>query len=431
MSGIIIVGSQWGDEGKGKIVDVFSAQSDFVVRYHGGSNAGHTLNVNGKKTVLHLIPSGILHDNVQCVIAAGVALDVQGAVKEIEQLKAAGYLQNPKQLLISESASLLLDDHPALDKAREERAGKSKIGTTGKGIGPAYEARSARKSLIFSDLFLSDADLQDKVEKASAETRFLLQEYYKVEAPTTRQILDNLKKVRPFLQDYRCSNASSVIHQALEQKKKVLFEGAQGTLLDLLHGTYPYVTSSSTLAGAALSYCGIGWSHIRKVIGITKAYTTRVGEGPFPSECHHAEAKHLEIKGMEKGSTTSRPRRCGWLDLVALKYAIRVNGITHLALMKGDVLSGLKKIKVCTGYKYKGQILQEYPVHFHILKSCEPIYTEFEGWDQELQDVRDIEDLPEQFRTYIGFIEKELNITCSMISIGPQRDETIWLQPLF
>ena len=425
MSGIVVLGAQWGDEGKGKIIDIFSSYADYVVRYQGGANAGHTLNVSGKQTILHLIPSGILHSHIQCIIASGVVLDVFSLIDEIENLKQAGHLKNNHQLLISESSSMLFDHHKLLDQARENQAGPQKIGTTGRGIGPAYEERIARKALLFGDLFLDDKKLKEKLMTSSKEALFLLTHYYKKEAGSMDSLLEKLKKARNILAPYRCSNTSLVIDKALKKGKKVLFEGAQGTLLDIFQGAYPYVTSSSTTAGSALTGAGLGWSKIKKVLAVSKTYTTRVGYGPFPSECSPQEQLYLEEKGKERGATTHRRRRCGWLDLVALKYAIRLNGIDSLALMKLDVLSGLNTIKVCTAYHLNGQHIHEYPVHLAQLNQCQAIYKEFPGWKQDITKLVSFEKLPPEARRYIHFIEEELKIPIDIISVGPNREEII------
>ena len=431
MSGIIVVGAQWGDEGKGKIIDIFSSHADYVVRYQGGANAGHTLNVSGKQTILHLIPSGILHPHVQCIISSGVVLDVFSLISEIENLKRAGYLKNKNQLLISESSAMLFDYHKHLDQAREHQAGSKKIGTTGRGIGPAYEERISRRALLFGDLFLDDKKLKEKLTKASKEVLFLLTHYYKQEMFSIDSLFEKLKKARDILAPYRHSNTSLIIDQALKNGKKVLFEGAQGTLLDIFQGTYPYVTSSATTAGSALTGAGLGWSKIKKVLAVSKTYTTRVGYGPFPSECTPEEQLYLEEKGQERGATTNRRRRCGWLDLIALKYAIRLNGINSLALMKLDVLSGLDTLKVCTAYNLNGQRIHEYPVHFEQLSQCQAVYKEFPGWKQDISKVVSFEKLPQEARQYIHFIEEELKIPIDIISVGPNREEIIERSFLF
>lgn len=430
MPGIIVVGSQWGDEGKGKVVDVFSSQSDLVVRYQGGANAGHTLVVEGKKTVLHLIPSGILHNNTICIIAAGVVLDVETLCKEIAALRAAGLMQEPSQLLISDSATVLLPYHRQLDAAREKAAGHEKIGTTGRGIGPAYEERASRKALLFGDLFNKES-LRGKLESALKEKNFLLEKFYNESPVSIDETLKLIDTVSEQLAPYRCKDTSLVIHKALKAGKKVLFEGAQGSLLDLLHGTYPYVTSSSTVAGSALIGSGIGASLPLKVIGITKAYTTRVGSGPFPTESDDETGERLRQTGQEFGATTGRSRRCGWLDLVALKYAIRLNGITNLALMKLDVLSGFDKLQVCTAYELDGERITEYPVTPGDLGRCKPLYESLPGWKEDLTRARSLKDLPRYAQDYIQFISSSVAIPIDVVSIGPGRDQTLWIKPLF
>lgn len=422
---MVVVGAQWGDEGKGKIIDIFSSSADYVVRYQGGANAGHTLNVSGKQTILHLIPSGILHPQVQCIISSGVVLDVFSLIHEIENLKQTGYLKNNRQLLISESASMLFDHHKLLDQVREHQAGTQKIGTTGRGIGPAYEERISRKALLFGDLFLDDETLKEKLTASSKEVFFLLTHYYKQPALSIDSLWEKLKKARSVLAPYRCSNTSLVIDKALKEDKKVLFEGAQGVLLDIFQGTYPYVTSSATTAGSALTGAGLGWSKIKKVLAVSKTYTTRVGHGPFPSECSSEEQAFLEKKGKERGATTNRRRRCGWLDLTALKYAVRINGINSMALTKLDVLSGLDTIKVCIAYHLNGRRIQEYPLRLDQLNQCQAVYKELPGWKQDIRKIVSFEDLPIEARRYIHFIEEELEIPIDVISVGPNREEVI------
>ena len=430
MPGIIVVGAQWGDEGKGKVVDVFSSQADYVVRYQGGANAGHTLIVNGQKTVLHLVPSGVLHDNTVCVIGPGVVLDVATLADEIRALKANGCLKNSRQLLISDSATVLLSYHRQLDQAREKAAGHEKIGSTGKGIGPAYEERASRKAILFGDLFNQDT-LRDKVEASLKEKNFLLENMYNQKGVKVNDVMNVVERAAEELAPHRCKDASLLIHNALKTQKKVLFEGAQGTLLDLLHGTYPFVTSSSTLAGSACIGSGVGPGTIDKVIGITKAYTTRVGSGPFPTELTDDIGEYLGKQGHEMGSTTGRKRRCGWIDLVALKYAIRINGITNIALMKVDVLSGLDEILVCTSYKLGHDVITNYPVSPGELYQVEPIYQSFRGWSEEITKTTSIEELPKRSKEYINFLEQELETPIDVISVGPGRDQTLWVKPLF
>ncbi len=430
MPGIIVVGSQWGDEGKGKVIDVFSAQADYVVRYQGGANAGHTLVVNGVKTVLHLVPSGILHPKAICIIAAGVALDVEEVANEINALKSADLLQNPEQLKISDSATVLLSYHRLIDTSREKALGNEKIGTTGKGIGPAYEDRASRMAILFGDLFNKE-NLKAKLDSSLKEKNFLLEKFYKVEPVDSQKLYKRLLELAEVLAPYRCKDASLTIHKALKGGKKVLFEGAQGTMLDILHGTYPFVTSSSTLSGSACVGAGIGPNAVQKIIGITKAYTTRVGSGPFPTELDNALGERIRAEGAEFGATTGRPRRTGWLDLVALKYAIRINGITNLALMKLDVLSGHKEIEVCTSYKLDGQEIKDLPTSPNELSRIEPLYKILPGWTEDISQVRSIQDLPQAARDYVQFIGNEVATPIDVVSVGPGREQTLWIKPLF
>ncbi len=430
MPGIIVVGAQWGDEGKGKVVDIFSAQADFVVRYQGGANAGHTLMVEGKKTILHLVPSGVLHPHTTCVIAAGVVLDVEKIVEEIQALKQAGLLKNSKQLMISDSCTLILPYHRVLDQMREQAAKTEKIGTTGKGIGPAYEDRASRTAILFGDLFSRDT-LKAKLEASLREKNFLLERFYQHEPFSVNELMEQLGPLTEELLPYRCKDTSLAIYRALKSGRKVLFEGAQGSLLDLLHGTYPFVTSSSTLAGSALIGSGIGPTLVQKVVAIAKGYTTRVGSGPFPTECMDQEGVEMQTRGAEFGATTGRPRRCGWLDLVALKYAIRLNGITNIALMKIDVLSGFEKLKVCTSYELDGQIISEYPVSPGDLAKCKPVYETLSGWKEDLSQAKSMKDLPRNAQEYVNFVGAELGIPIDVVSIGPGRDQTLWIKPLF
>jgi adenylosuccinate synthase len=428
--GIIVVGSQWGDEGKGKVVDVFSAQADFVVRYQGGANAGHTLVVNGVKTVLHLVPSGILHPKTTCVIAAGVVLDIEECASEIRSLREAGLVQNPEQLRISDQATVLLSYHRSLDQARERSLGHEKIGTTGRGIGPAYEDRASRKAILFGDLF-DESKLREKLEESLKEKNFLIKEFYKAEPIDAEPLYKRILELAAELAPYRCKDASMMVHRALKGGKKVLFEGAQGTMLDLLHGTYPFVTSSSTLAGSACIGSGIGPNSVQKIIGITKAYTTRVGSGPFPTEIPGELGERIRREGGEFGATTGRARRCGWLDLVAMKYAIRVNGITNIALMKLDVLSGHERIDVCVAYRLDGQEIKDLPTSSGDLARVEPVYKGLTGWNEDISQVRSIQDLPQAARDYIQFIGNELATPIDVVSVGPGREQTLWIKPLF
>ena len=416
MPAVCLIGAQWGDEGKGKLVDVFSREADITVRYQGGANAGHSIKAEGKSLVLHLIPSGILQEKTQCFISSGVVLDLESLLEEVGKLKELGFLKSDKQLKISSLASLVLPFHKDLDLAREEAAGKNKIGTTGRGVGPAYESRMSRSALVFSDLFETEEVLLQKIKKSLKEPSFLLTKLYNKKEPRAEDIFLKLKKIRPLLKPYLLSSMSETINQALEEGKKVLFEGAQGSLLDVFHGSYPYVTSSSTITGGALGGAGLGFSHFTKSWAIMKAYTTRVGEGPFPTEIKEEDAGvHLAKKGQEFGATTGRKRRCGWLDLPALKYATHLNGSTSLALMKLDVLTGLKEIKVCVSYE----------------EEKKPVYKSFPSWSEDLSKIKSKKDLPKKALNYLEFIEKSLNLPIDVISVGPDRSQTLILKPLF
>jgi adenylosuccinate synthase len=430
MPGTVVVGAQWGDEGKGKVVDVFSAQADLVVRYQGGANAGHTLVVDGVKTVLHLIPSGILHSRTTCIISAGVVMDVEVVSKEIRALKQNGMIQRPGQLLISDNATLILPYHRAIDVARESALKHEKIGTTGKGIGPAYEDRASRRAILVRDLF-EPHTLKQKLVKTLEEKNFLLKGYYKGTEFNADELYQSLLAAAEELRPYRCKDTSKLIWDALQAGKKVLFEGAQGTLLDLLHGTYPFVTSSSTLSGSACIGSGVGPGQLQKVVGITKAYCTRVGSGPFPTQLDDENGKNLQKLGHEFGATTGRPRRCGWLDLVALNYAIRINGITNLALMKIDVLSGFEKVGVATHYELDGKLMDDLPLSIEELERSKPQYKYFDGWTEDITKAKKLDDLPKNARKLIDFIAESTKLPIDVVSVGPGREETIWLNPIF
>jgi adenylosuccinate synthase len=430
MPGIVVVGAQWGDEGKGKLIDVFADSADMVVRYQGGANAGHTIVVNGQKTVLHLVPSGVLRPDTTCVIASGVVVDVVAIRDEILKLKATGHLQNPKQLMISDTAAVILPYHKALDAAREASLSNEKIGTTGKGIGPAYEDRAARRAVLFGDLFDKEV-LKKKLELALQEKNFILEKMYNTKSFSVDAIMSELEQVANDLAPYRAKDAALFVSKNLKAGKRVLFEGAQGTMLDVLHGTYPFVTSSSTLAANACTSAGVGPMSIQKVIGVFKAYTTRVGSGPFPTELFDDIGKKIQTEGHEFGSTTGRARRCGWLDLVALKYAIRVNGITNLAMMKLDVLSGHEKIGVCTAYKLNGETLTELPTSPHELEKVEPVVEWLTGWNQDLSKVKTFSDLPRPATNFIDYVGSQLGTPIDILSVGPGREQTLWVKPLF
>jgi len=431
MPGVVVVGAQWGDEGKGKLVDVFAEKADMVVRYQGGANAGHTLVVNGIKTILQLIPSGVLRPDTACVITSGVVIDVFAILQEIAKLKASGYLQNPKQLMISDTATIILPYHKALDAAREQAlTADGKIGTTGKGIGPAYEDRASRRAILFGDLF-EPSSLRKKLELALREKNFMFENYYRIEQVDIDKLMKDLAAITEELAPYRGKDTSLYINKFLKAGKRVLFEGAQGTMLDILHGTYPFVTSSSTISGSACIGAGIGPTHIQKVIGVFKAYTTRVGGGPFPTELKDEIGAKIQAEGHEFGAVTGRPRRCGWIDLVALKYAIRVNGITNLAMMKLDILTGHDRIGVCTAYKLNGELITDLPTSPYELEKVEPVVEWLPGWAQDISKIKTLSDLPRPATSYIDYIGSQLGTPIDVISVGPGREQTLWVKPLF
>ncbi len=429
MSALIVVGSQWGDEGKGKLVDAMASQSDAVVRFQGGANAGHTLIVDGQKTVLHLIPSGVLHSHVRCMIGSGVTLDPFEMVDEINGLKKSGFLADDKQLSISDGALLVLPFHRKLDKAREAWKTGTKIGTTGRGIGPSYEDRASRRALLFRDLFCSD--LKEKLKRAIEEKNILLEKLYGEKPVDLEEEYKNLVEVAKILQPYRCEDVSLQVTRMIQGGKRVLFEGAQGVLLDNLHGTFPYVTSSSTGAAAACLGVGVSPKHISKIFGITKAYCTRVGAGPFPTEQDNEVGELLQKEGHEFGATTGRRRRCGWLDMVALRYAIHVGGIDRLILTKLDVLSACDTIKVCTHYKVNGVLVENFSFMSNDIHSVEPVYTEMKGWKTDISKAQSFSELPKEAQEYIAFIAKGASVEIPVISVGPDRMQTIYQGEIF
>lgn len=430
MSSMVVVGAQWGDEGKGKLVDALAQHADMVVRFQGGSNAGHTLVVNGKKTVLHLIPSGILHPNKQCAIASAVVVDIFGLLEELKTLKETGLEISPSQLLISDNATALLPYHKTLDQARERALSAGKIGTTGKGIGPAYEDRASRRGLTMADLF-DEKNLLSKLEHALIEKNALLAKLYDVPEIKAKDIFDQIRSVTSQLAPYRNADVSLAIAQKIKQGKRVLFEGAQGTLLDNYHGTYPYVTSSSTTSAACATSAGIGPQSLQKIVGVFKAYCTRVGSGPFPTELKNEIGEKIQKMGNEFGSTTGRARRCGWIDLVALKYAIRLNGINSLAMMKLDVLSDHEQIGVCTGYKINGETITEFPKTTELVSQVEPIIDYLPGWKEDISGVRTLKELPQNATRYIDYITQHAGCPIDVVSVGPDREQTLWIKPIY
>jgi adenylosuccinate synthase len=430
MPNVVVVGGQWGDEGKGKVVDLFSQFAHVIVRFQGGNNAGHTLVVRNEKFIFHLIPSGILHSGKKCIIGNGVVVDPAVLCEEIDALKERGYFQDESQLLISETAHLIMPYHQAIDVARERlKSGGKKIGTTGKGIGPAYEDKVARCGIRIIDL-LDEKCFGEKLEENVAQKNFYLTQMLGESPLDGAQILGDYMGYREKLAKY-VVNTSVVLHEEMKRGSNVLFEGAQGCLLDVDHGTYPYVTSSSTVAGNACSGSGIGPTHIHAVIGVSKAYTTRVGGGPFPTEMKDALGEMIRERGGEYGATTGRPRRCGWFDAVILKHAVRVNGVTGLAVTKLDVLDTMDTVKLCTGYRCNGEFLGHIPSSLGLWEAVEPVYEELEGWQEDTGGARRFSDLPVNAQRYIRRLEEVVETEVILISVGSERDATIFLKNPF
>jgi adenylosuccinate synthase len=429
MSNVAIIGAQWGDEGKGKVVDLFTRHADIIVRFQGGNNAGHTLVVNGTKTVLHLVPSGALHPDKLCVIGNGVVVDPEILIKEIDALKARGHLADDSLLRISEEGHLIMPYHKAIDLARERLRGKGKIGTTGRGIGPAYEDKVARVGIRFIDLLEEDT-FREKLRHNIEEKNIYLKAILKEKTLDFDEIHDSYASYRERLKPH-VTNTSLLLDREIRAGKKVMFEGAQGTLLDVDHGTYPYVTSSNTSTGGACTGSGIGPQHIHQVIGISKAYTTRVGSGPFITELFGTEGETLKREGVEFGATTGRPRRCGWFDAVGVRHAVRVNGITGIALTKLDVLTGFKKIPICTAYRFDGRTYDEFPASSKVLENAEPVLEEMEGWNEALTGARKFSELPVPAQKYVRRIERILDTEIILVSVGPGREQTILLRNPF
>ncbi len=419
---VIVVGSQWGDEGKGKIVDLFTEKVGAVVRFQGGHNAGHTLVVGKKKTVLHLIPSGILRENVQCLIGNGVVLSPAALIEEMTMLEREGVPVH-ERLRISEACPLILPYHVRLDRARERARGANAIGTTGRGIGPAYEDKVARRALRLDDLFHRER-FSAKLGEVLDYHNFVLQHYYHEEPVDFQQILEEALAHQEILAPL-VANIPDLLEEHRRRGHGVLFEGAQGTLLDVDHGTYPYVTSSNTTAGGAATGSGVGPLYFDYVLGITKAYTTRVGAGPFPTELVDEMGELLARRGHEFGSTTGRPRRCGWFDAVALRRSVQINSISGLCITKLDVLDGLDSIRLCVGYKLDGEVRRSVPVGAEALAQVEPVYEELPGWKASTVGITKYEALPAQARTYLERIEELAGVPVDIISTGPERNETI------
>ena len=430
MSSVVIVGTQWGDEGKGKIVDLLTRSADYVVRFQGGNNAGHTLVVNKQQYIFHIIPSGILYEDKKCMIGNGVIIDPAILLEEIASLAEKGLPVTPERLMISENAHLIMEYHRRLDQAQEASLSKEKkIGTTGRGIGPCYVDKVGRTGIKIGDL-LDEGSLREKLAASLDEKNFLLKQKYREEPVSFEVVLANMlayaEKLAPFV-----GNVSVELDKARKRGENILFEGAQGTQLDIDHGTYPFVTSSNTVAGNACNGSGFGPTHIDSVIGILKAYTTRVGEGPFPTELHDQTGEALQRKGGEFGATTGRKRRCGWLDGVVATDAVRLNGLTGLAITKLDVLSGQSKIKMATSYQLGDRSLNAMPSNIRDAARVKPAYEELAGWQSEINEVTAYEDLPVEAKDYVKRIEDFTGVEAVIVSVGPDRDETLLLKNPF
>ncbi len=429
MANVIVVGTQWGDEGKGKVVDLLSQSADYIVRFQGGNNAGHTLVVEDKKFILHLIPSGILHSDKTCCIGNGVVVDPGVLLGEIENLSSHQVQVSPDNLVISGQAHVIMTYHQAVDNAREQRKGKEKIGTTGRGIGPCYEDKASRVGIRIHEL-INPKLFTEKLKVNLEEKNFYLEKFLGAKPLDYNQIEDEYlaygEQLRPYV-----GNVSELLDRGRRQGKNILFEGAQGTHLDIDHGTYPFVTSSNAVAGGACCGAGIGPTRIDTTVGICKAYTTRVGSGPFPTELTDTVGQHLQKVGAEFGSTTGRPRRCGWLDMVVLRNAARLNGLTSLTITKLDVLTGLEEIRVATSYVHEASSMEIFPNECFTLESCDPSYETFPGWSQDISSARAFSQLPTKTQRYLRAIEELAEIPLSIVSVGPGREQTIMMQNPF
>ena len=428
MSAFIVLGAQWGDEGKGKMTDYLAERADVVVRFQGGNNAGHTVEVEDKQYKLHLIPSGILHNEKMNVIGNGVVLDPKALFEEMNYLKELGIAITPENFIISDRAQLIMPYHRTLDGIKESARGKNDLGTTKKGIGPCYTDKMERSGLRVCDLMHKDV-FAEKLKENVEDKNEIITKIYGGEAfsydEILKEYLEYAEMMRPFIKD-----TSVEVYNRIKQGKNVLFEGAQGALLDIDYGTYPFVTSSSTIAGGVCTGAGIGPTMIDSAVGIAKAYTTRVGKGPFPTELSDSTGDWIREKGHEYGVTTGRSRRCGWLDIVILKSSARVSGLTSFVVTKIDTLAGLEKVKMCTGYKLDGNVIDYFPASLEDLERCEPIYEEFDGWDESIENARAYEDIPENAKIYLKRIEELTETRVSIVSVGPKRDQTMEINKL-
>ncbi|MGJ8524977.1 Adenylosuccinate synthetase [Halomonadaceae bacterium LMG 33818] len=425
---VVVLGTQWGDEGKGKVVDLLTQSVAAVVRYQGGHNAGHTLVIDGKKTILRLIPSGILHPDVTCIIGNGVVLSPEALLSEMAELEESG-VPVRERLKLSLACPLILPYHVALDQAREKARGVTKIGTTGRGIGPAYEDKVARRSLRLGDIFHRER-FASKLGELLDYHNFVLTHYHNEPPIDFQKVLDDTMRMAEELKPMVCDTVS-LVHKIHQEGKNILFEGAQGSLLDIDHGTYPYVTSSNTTAGGVATGSGVGPLYLDYVLGITKAYTTRVGSGPFPTELFDDFGRHLAERGHEFGSNTGRARRCGWFDAVALRHSVLINSISGLCLTKLDVLDGLENIRVCVGYRSKEGEMIDSPIDAEGYEAIEPIYHDLPGWRESTVGARSLDELPKNARAYIKYLEEEVGVPIAIVSTGPDRTETIILQDPF
>lgn len=423
MSGLVVIGAQWGDEGKGKITDFLAENADLVVRYQGGNNAGHTVEVEDKKYKLHLIPSGIINDNTLCVIGNGVVVDPKAFLEEIEYLENEGVKVNPSKLLLSDRCHVIMPYHKEIDALSEKSRGKADIGTTGKGIGPCYTDKHERTGIRVCDL-LNSKVFEEKLRTNIEVKNRIITEIYNSEALDFDKVYADYMEFANRIREY-VADTSVVLYDSLKAHKRVLFEGAQGTLLDIDYGTYPYVTSSHPVSGGVCVGAGVGPTAITNAVGVCKAYTTRVGKGPFPTELHDEMGDFIREKGFEYGTTTGRPRRCGWLDLVILKFAARISGLTSVAITKLDTLSNIDKVKICTGYELDGKVIDYFPASLEDLERCKPVYVEFDGWDDSVQSARNFDELHENAKKYLRFIEEFTGVNISIVSVGPNRSQTM------
>ena len=428
MSTFIVLGAQWGDEGKGKMTDYLAEEANVVVRYQGGNNAGHTVEVGDKQYKLHLIPSGILHDEKLNVIGNGVVIDPIAFFSEIDYLQEEGVKVNPEKLIVSDRAHIIMPYHKILDKLKEQARGKNDIGTTGKGIGPCYTDKFERCGIRVCDLIDKEVFKEKLSENIEMKNKYIVN-VFGGEALNFDEIYEEYSKygerLKPFVKD-----TSVTVYNEIKENKSVLFEGAQGMLLDIDYGTYPFVTSSNTTAGGVANGVGIGPNMITNAVGIAKAYTTRVGKGPFPTELENETGEWIREKGHEYGVTTGRSRRCGWLDIVILKTSVRVSGLTSLAVTKIDTLAGLEKVKMCVGYKFNDEVIDYFPASLEDLAKCEPIYEEFDGWDESVAEARSYDELHPNARKYLERIEELTETRISIVSVGPRRDQTMRVKPL-